>query len=83
MTCEQLRSSDAAAGREASHEKEETGMQPTLNVSGIAGGVSVLTAVALLWGLLVTLFWMVCAWRAMRAHERLADSVDELARGRR
>jgi uncharacterized membrane protein len=25
-------------------------------------------------------FWMVVGWRAMRAHERLADAAEELAR---
>ncbi len=41
------------------------------------GGLAVLMV---LWGLFVTIFWMVCAWRAMRAHEKLAQSVDDLAR---
>jgi len=27
----------------------------------------------------ITVFWMVCAWRAMRAHEKLAESVQELS----
>jgi hypothetical protein len=34
---------------------------------------------AALWGLVVTIFWMVCGWRAMRAHERLAESVDRIS----
>jgi hypothetical protein len=52
-------------------------MQPTFNMNeGGIGGVAVLMV---LWGLFVTIFWMVCAWRAMRAHEKLADSVDELS----
>ncbi len=32
-----------------------------------------------LWGCFVTIFWMVCAWRAIRAHERLADAAAHLA----
>jgi len=36
-------------------------------------GVAVLVV---LWGVAVTIFWIVCAWRAMRAHEKLADSVE-------
>ena len=54
-------------------------MQPTFNMSGsgVGGFVAILL---ILWGLFVTLFWMVCAWRAMRAHEKLADSADELSR---
>jgi hypothetical protein len=26
------------------------------------------------------IFWMVVGWRVMRAHERLADSADQVAR---
>ena len=54
-------------------------MHPTFSVSGGVGGLAL---VALLWGLFVTVFWMVCAWRAMRAHEKLANSVEDLARKR-
>ncbi len=54
-------------------------MQPTFNMSG--GGLGACVAIlTILWGLCVTLFWMVCAWRAMRAHEKLADSAEELFR---
>lgn len=28
----------------------------------------------------LTVFWMVVAWRAMRAHEKLADNAEWLAR---
>jgi len=52
-------------------------MQPTFNVAGGVGGLALLV---MLWGLFVTVFWMVCAWRAMRAHEKLANSVEDLAR---
>ena len=31
-------------------------------------------------GLIFTLFWMTVAWRAMRAHEKLAKSVEQIAR---
>ena len=30
--------------------------------------------------ILVTILWLVIGWRAMRAHERLADSIEFLAR---
>jgi hypothetical protein len=30
--------------------------------------------------LIFTIFWMVCAWRLMRANEQLADTVDRLER---
>lgn len=33
-------------------------------------------------GLLLTIFWMVVGWRAMRAHERLARATEELVRTR-
>lgn len=30
------------------------------------------------WSFLVTVLWLVIGWRAMRAHERLAASMDEI-----
>ena len=36
--------------------------------------------VAILIGLFSAIFWMVVGWRAMRAHEKLADSMEWLAR---
>ena len=39
-----------------------------------------LTALTLLIGLFSAIFWMVVGWRAMRAHEKLADSMEWLAR---
>ena len=41
--------------------------------------MSILAIFAILWGLLVTIFWMYIAWRAMRAHERLAKSVEDIS----
>ncbi len=35
--------------------------------------------VIMLGGVLVSVFWMVVGWRAMRAHEQLAQSVSRLA----
>ena len=32
------------------------------------------------WGLAVTVFWMYVAWRAMRAHEKLAQSVEDISK---
>ena len=37
------------------------------------------TVLAVLWALAVTVFWMVVGWRAMRAHEHLAESVHRLS----
>ncbi len=42
-----------------------------------------LAFVAILWGFLVTIFWMVIAWRAMRAHERIVDALSDPARRER
>jgi len=44
-------------------------------INGVGFGFVVIAV-----GILVTIFWMVCAWRAMRAHEKLAESVQELSR---
>lgn len=35
---------------------------------------------ALLFGVVTTVFWMVVGWRAMRAHERIADASEQAAR---
>ena len=36
--------------------------------------------ITLVFTLPLTIFWMVVGWRAVRAHEKLADSVEGLAR---
>jgi len=41
------------------------------------GGLAILIA---LWGIFVTIFWMVVGWRAMRAHEKIADHIEDIAR---
>ena len=33
--------------------------------------------------IVTTVFWMVVGWRAMRAHEALAASIDRLGKGQR
>ncbi len=43
-------------------------------------GPDSLTILTLLIGLFGVIFWMVVGWRAMRAHEKLADSMEWLAR---
>jgi uncharacterized membrane protein YciS (DUF1049 family) len=57
-------------------------MQPTFHMSGGSGAetVKLLAVLGVLWGLAVTIFWMVCAWRAMRAHEKLAEAVERISR---
>ena len=58
-------------------------MEPQFSVNGMPlgmpGAIGFFAMVAMLWGFFVMLFWMVCAWRAMRAHERLADAAEKLA----
>jgi hypothetical protein len=53
-------------------------VQPTFNVSGSGAATATLTILAIVWGLFITIFWMVCGWRAMCAHEQLAASVYRL-----
>jgi hypothetical protein len=56
-------------------------MQPTFNVShGGGGAMGLFAMLAVLWGFAVTIFWMVCIWRAMRAHEKLAESIERISR---
>ena len=54
-----------------------------MNLNVHSGGMSFLAFVAVIWGLFITIFWLVVAWRAMRAHERLASAAEELARKNR
>lgn len=58
-------------------------MGPEVTVNGFPGemfgSVRTLAIVATAWGFFVMLFWMVCGWRAMRAHERLADATERIA----
>ncbi len=49
-----------------------------------------LATFSFIWGILVAVLWLVigflsvaAGWRAMRAHERLADSMERLAMARR
>jgi hypothetical protein len=46
-------------------------MDFNVNTTG-AGGMAVLFVVGALWGVFVTVFYMVVAWRAMRAHELIS-----------
>lgn len=40
-----------------------------------SAGFTLLAVVTGFFGLLTSLFWMWVGWRAMRAHERIADSL--------
>ena len=39
----------------------------------------ILGVLAVIVGILSSIFWMVVVWRAMRAHERLADAAEHIA----
>ena len=39
-----------------------------------------LAVLVTLFGIASAIFWMVVGWRAMRAHERIADAAEETAR---
>ena len=55
-------------------------MQPTFHMSNGGATLAGLYAMfVVLCGLAVLVFWMICAWRAMRAHERLAESVERIS----
>ena len=49
-----------------------------MTMTGNYGGVGILTVLAILWGVGVTIFYMACAWRAMIAHEKLAAQMENL-----
>jgi len=43
-------------------------------------GVSGLAVLATMFGFAAAVFWMVVGWRAMRAHERLAEAAERAGR---
>lgn len=47
-------------------------MTPNLQVSG-STALAILSTILLI---VTTIFWMIVGWRAMRAHERIADSLE-------
>lgn len=38
--------------------------------------------IAALWGFFIAVLWLFIGWRAMRAHEKLADAAEEYTRRR-
>ena len=50
-----------------------------MNVTLNPGPGEFFVALVVLWSLVVTVFWMVVGWRAMRAHESLASANRQLA----
>ena len=51
-----------------------------LNFSSGGGDLGFLVVIAMVCNFFVTIFWMVVAWRAMRAHEGIANAQDNLVR---
>ncbi|MBC7819908.1 MAG: hypothetical protein IAG10_23745 [Planctomycetaceae bacterium] len=47
-----------------------------MNFQVHGGSMGALAFLALLFGLISTVFWMVVGWRAMRAHEQIAECCD-------
>jgi hypothetical protein len=45
----------------------------------LSGGSEFLILVMAIVSFAITVFWMIVGWRAMRAHERLASSVDRIS----
>jgi hypothetical protein len=45
----------------------------------VVHGTGVLVVLMTIWGIAITIYWMVVAWRAMRAHERLASALERLS----
>lgn len=43
---------------------------------GAGAGPAALSMLIFLIGLAIIVYWMVVAWRAMRAHERIADAME-------
>lgn len=59
-------------------------MEPQFTINTVPEGmytrIDSMATLVMLFGVAVIVFWMVCGWRAMRAHERLADAVVRLSR---
>ncbi len=47
-----------------------------MNIQGMQG----LAVLAFLWALFTAILWLVIGWRAMRAHEKIADLLEWIAR---
>jgi hypothetical protein len=51
-------------------------VQPSLSMD--TASAQFLIAIGALWTLIITILWLRIGWRAMRAHERLSASLDEI-----
>ncbi len=50
-------------------------------MNSIEASSGFLAILALLYGAVITLLWLSIGWRAMRAHERIADVLERRAKG--
>ncbi len=48
-----------------------------MNFTQSGGASTALVVFTTMVSIVTTIFWMVIGWRAMRAHERLADRIEE------
>jgi len=48
-----------------------------MNFTQSGAGSMALVVFTTLVSIVTTIFWMIIGWRAMRAHERLADRIEE------
>ena len=44
------------------------------------GGFTIFAVLAFLFNIFITILWIVIGWRAMRAHEKLADYIEVMIR---
>lgn len=47
-----------------------------MNTAFESSGSTILVVLSAILGIVTTIFWMIVGWRAMRAHERIADKLD-------
>jgi uncharacterized membrane protein len=52
-------------------------MQPIRVSAGSGEGLAALAVLAAIAAVISAIFWMVVGWRAMRAHERIADATEQ------
>jgi uncharacterized membrane protein len=50
-----------------------------MNVTFKGGDMEGLAVLAVIFGIVTTVLWLVIGWRAMRAHERVAEAHERLA----
>ena len=53
-----------------------------LNYASLGSGADFFLLITVMWGLFVTSIWIIIGWRAMKAHEKIAESFREYLRQR-